>query len=77
MKNREAALQEKRERLALYKKQEAAMLSGGAVSYGVGSRNLSRYPMTLKEIQAAIEKLESEIAALAGGGIRTYSILGD
>lgn len=54
----------KRERLELYLKREAEMLSGGVQSYGIGSRNLSRYNTDLAAIRAAIKELEDDIAAL-------------
>lgn len=62
----EIELSGKRERLALYLKREAEMLSGGVQSYGIGSRNLSRYNTDLAAIRAAIKELEKEIADLKG-----------
>ncbi len=62
----EIELTGKRERLALYLAREAEMLSGGVQSYGIGSRNLSRYNTDLAAIRAAIKELEDEIAALEG-----------
>lgn len=62
----EIELSGKRERLALYLKREAEMLSGGVQSYGIGSRNLSRYNTDLAAIRAAIKELEKEIADLEG-----------
>jgi len=49
----EIELAGKRERLELYLKREAEMLSGGVQSYGIGSRNLSRYNTDLAAIRAA------------------------
>lgn len=60
----EIELTGKRERLELYLKREAEMLSGGVQSYGIGSRNLSRYNTDLAAIRAAIKELEDDIAAL-------------
>ena len=54
----------KRNRLDLYLKREAEMLDGGVQSYGIGSRNLSRYNTDLAAIRAAIKELEDDIAAL-------------
>ena len=51
----EIELAGKRERLELYLKREAEMLSGGVQSYGIGSRNLSRYNTDLAAIRAAME----------------------
>jgi len=62
----EVELAGKRERLELYLKREAEMLSGGVQSYGIGSRNLARYNTDLATIRAAIKQLEDEIAALEG-----------
>ena len=62
----EIELTGKRERLELYLKREAEMLSGGVQSYGIGSRNLARYNTDLATIRAAIKQLEDEIAALEG-----------
>ena len=59
----EIELTGKRERLELYLKREAEMLSGGVQSYGIGSRNLSRYNTDLAAIRAAIKELEDDIAA--------------
>ena len=60
----EIELAGKRERLELYLKREAEMLSGGVQSYGIGSRNLSRYNTDLGSIRAAIKQLEADIEAL-------------
>lgn len=60
----EIELTGKRERLELYLKRESEMLSGGVQSYGIGSRNLSRYNTDLAAIRAAIKELEDDIAAL-------------
>ncbi len=60
----EEKLQLKKDRLDLYLKREAEMLSGGAMSYGIGSRNLTRYQIDLGNIRKAITELEDEIAAL-------------
>ena len=60
----EIELTGKRERLELYLKREAEMLSGGVQSYGIGPRNLSRYNTDLGSIRAAIKQLEADIEAL-------------
>lgn len=67
-----------RNRLDLYYKREAEMLSGGVQSYGIGSRNLARYNTDLGAIRAAIKELEDEIAELEGllGGQRPRKALG-
>ncbi len=53
-----------KERLEAYRERELDMLRGGVQSYGIGSRNLSRYYIDLATIRTAIKELESEIAAL-------------
>jgi hypothetical protein len=61
----EAELTQKRERLKAYLDREILVLSkDGVKSYGVGSRNLSRYDTSLADIRAMIKQLEDEIAAL-------------
>jgi septal ring factor EnvC (AmiA/AmiB activator) len=40
------------------------MLTGGVQSYGIGSRNLTRYQTDLSNIRAAITDLEKEIEQL-------------
>lgn len=65
----------KEQRLLNLYELEEDMLSGKAVqSYSLGSRSVSRYGMTLTEVQNQIEKLEEEIALLetemAGGSKR-------
>lgn len=61
---------DKKERLEAYRTRELEMLKGGVQSYGVGSRNLTRYNTDLSSIREAIAELESEIdeleAALCG-----------
>lgn len=57
-------LQEERERLAAYRARELEMLRGGVQSYGIGSRNLTRYNVDLSTIREAIKELEAEITAL-------------
>ena len=57
-------LENKKERLALYIQREAEMLGGGVQSYGIGSRNLTRYNTDLAAIRAAIKELEDDIAEL-------------
>jgi len=66
-----ADLTSARSRLTLYLNREAEMLSGGVQSYGIGSRNLTRYNTDLSTIREAIKQLKQEIAELeaelAGG----------
>jgi len=66
-----ADLTSARERLTLYLKRETEMLSGGVQSYGIGSRNLTRYNTDLAAIRDTIKELKQEIAELeaelAGG----------
>ncbi len=59
-------LQEKQERLQLYKDMELKMLTGSAQSYSLGSRSKTNYNMSLSEIRTAIQKLEEEIEELEG-----------
>lgn len=60
----ETLLSSKRARLDLYIKREAEMLDGGVQSYGLGTRNVTRYNTDLGQIRAAIAALEKEIASL-------------
>lgn len=53
-------------RLALYYKQEEKMLTDGVQSYGIGSRNLTRYNADLADIRAAIKELKDGIKELEG-----------
>jgi hypothetical protein len=66
-----ADLTSARSRLTLYLNREAEMLSGGVQSYGIGSRNLTRYNTDLSAIRDTIKQLKQEIAELeaelAGG----------
>lgn len=66
----ETRLQELRRRLAMYKDMEANILTGGAQSYNVGNRQLSRYGVTLTEVKATIKELEAEIKAELRGHAR-------
>lgn len=59
----ETLLSSKRARLDLYIKREAEMLDGGVQSYGLGTRNVTRYNTDLGQIRAAIAALEKEIAS--------------
>ncbi len=56
-------LVELRRRLALYKDMETNILSGGAQSYNVGNRQLTRYGLSLSDIRKTIKELEEEIHA--------------
>lgn len=60
----EAQLQEKKERRKLYIERERVMLTGGVQSYGIGTRNLSRYNTDLSQIRAVIKELDAEIEEL-------------
>ena len=51
-------------RLELYYKREEEMLSGGVQSYGIGTRNATRYQTDLSAIRNAIKEMEDEIASL-------------
>lgn len=53
-----------RDRLDLYYKREEEMLNGGVQSYGIGTRNATRYQTDLTAIRNAIKEMEDEIAAL-------------
>lgn len=57
-------LQEKKERRQLYLDRERVMLKGGVQSYGIGTRNLSRYNTDLAQIRAVIKELDAEIEEL-------------
>lgn len=59
-------LEIKKKRLTAYLDRETEMLTGGVQSYGVGSRNLTRYNTDLSAIRAAIKELEDEIEELEG-----------
>lgn len=59
-------LEVKKKRLTAYLDRETEMLTGGVQSYGVGSRNLTRYNTDLSAIRAAIKELEDEIEKLEG-----------
>lgn len=63
-----------RERLDLYLKREADMLSDGVQLYTIGSRSLQRYQTVLSSVQAEIDKLQKKVdqleAELAGGCAR-------
>jgi len=59
-------LEIKKKRLEMYYHREEKMLTDGVQSYGIGSRNLSRYQTDLAKIQEMIEKLEEDIKELEG-----------
>ncbi len=71
-------LDNKKTRLALYYKQEEKMLTDGVQSYGIGSRNLTRYNTDLAQVRTAIEKLEGEIKELEGliSGTKSRKVVG-
>ena len=50
-------LEDVRRRLKIYLEREEAMLTGGVQSYTIGSRNLSRYQISLADIREMIDKL--------------------
>ena len=56
----------KKKRLELYYAREEEMLDRGVQSYGMGTRNLSRYNTDLATIRSAISTLEDEIENLEG-----------
>ena len=57
--DRKEKIKRKKERLRLYLDKEAYMLSKqGIQSYGIGTRNASRYDLDLAEIRTAIDDLE-------------------
>lgn len=60
----EAEIAEKKERRQNYLAREKTMLTGGAQSYGIGSRSLTRYTTELSQIRAAIKELDAEIKEL-------------
>lgn len=57
-------LDAKKARLSAYLDRETEMLTGGVQSYGIGSRNLTRYQTDLSNIRAAITELEKEVEQL-------------
>lgn len=59
-------IENKKTRLELYYKREAEMLDGGVQSYGLGTRNATRYNTDLATVRAAIDQLEKEIRELEG-----------
>jgi cell division protein FtsB len=59
-------IEEKKARRSAYLDREAEMLTGGVQSYGIGSRNLTRYQTDLANIREAIKELEKEIDQLEG-----------
>lgn len=65
-KEKEAKIKSLNERLQLYKNREKVMLTDGVQSYGVGSRNATRYNTDLAEIRRAISALQEEIDELSG-----------
>ncbi len=70
MVNKQTRIETLQTRLDLYLKREAEMLSGGVQSYGVGTRNASRYNTDLAEIRRAITDLQNEIDELSAGSRR-------
>ena len=70
-----AKLVELRRRLELYKDMETKMLSGEAQSYNVGNRQLSRYGISLSDVQKKISELEEAIYAEEHGTDRWHGNL--
>lgn len=67
----EKKIEDKKERLEAYRTRELEILKGGVQSYGIGSRNITRYSVDLTSMRKAIKELEDEIAdleALLNGG---------
>lgn len=63
----EEKIERKKKRLELYYAKEEEMLSPKSVqSYGIGSRNASRYQLDLKNLREQIKELEAEIEELQG-----------
>lgn len=52
------------ERLTAYRARELEMLSGGVQSYGVGTRNLTRYNTDLGAVRDTIAELENKLDEL-------------
>ncbi len=65
-----ARVTELKRRLQLYKDMEEKMLSGGAQSYNIGNRSLTRYGLSLADVQKKISELEEEINAEENGASR-------
>lgn len=59
-------ISQKKKRLELYLSREEKMMTDGVQSYGIGSRNVTRYNTELSEIRKAITELENEISELEG-----------
>lgn len=58
-------------RLKNYIDRETEMLTGGVQSYGVGTRNATRYNTELSQIRAGISELEkkkAELESIINGG---------
>ena len=60
MNKKQLKIEKLKERLDLYYKREAEMLSGGVQSYGIGTRNATRYQTDLAAIQRMIKEMEQE-----------------
>ncbi|MEA4919305.1 MAG: hypothetical protein VB078_00055 [Clostridiaceae bacterium] len=52
------------ERLTAYRARELEMLNGGVQSYGVGTRNLTRYNTDLAAVRDTIAELENKLDEL-------------
>lgn len=60
-------LERKKKRLDMYYQMEEDILSGKPISYGIGSRNKTRFNVTIEEVRKMIERLEDEIASMEKG----------
>lgn len=67
MTTKEERIIEVKRRLQLYKDREEHMLTNGVQSYGVGTRNATRYNTDLAEIRKAIAELEQDLNELEAG----------
>lgn len=75
--NAKEQLETVNKRLKLYYKREEEMLSGGVQSYGIGTRNATRYNTDLSAVKSEIEKLEkrkSELEAVISGSKKRKAI---
>lgn len=66
-----------KKRLKLYYQREEEMLNGGVQSYGIGTRNATRYSTDLSAVKSEIEKLEkkqSELEAVISGSKKRKAI---
>lgn len=62
-------LEKKKEKITerltnLYEKEEEMLSSGAVQSYSIGSRSISKYGLSLKDLQSEIQRLEQELEIL-------------